>query len=210
MFNIVHIIIGSLVLSVIHALIPNHWIPIVVIGKAENWTHRETLLITAISGIAHTTSTVIIGIAVGITGLILSSTYEFVTGIAAPSVMLIIGMIYIFLDISHSHTHDHLKIESGSKRSKIAIITSLAAMMFFSPCLEIEAFYFTAGTLGWLAIIVVSIVYMIVTVVCMVFLVDFSLKRIEKIDWHFLENHNKRVTGIILIVLGIFAYFIRM
>ncbi|MFV1952115.1 MAG: hypothetical protein ACC630_09200 [Nitrospinota bacterium] len=210
MFNIVHIIIGSLVLSVIHALIPNHWIPILVIGKAENWTHRETLLITAISGIAHTTSTIIIGIAVGITGLILSSTYEFVTGIAAPSFMIIIGMVYIFLDLSHSHTHDHLEIESGSKRSKIAIITSLATMMFFSPCLEIEAFYFTAGTLGWLAIIVVSIVYMTATVVCMVFLVNFSLKRIEKIHWHFLENHNKLVTGVILIVLGIFAYFIRM
>ena len=210
MFNIIHIIIGSLVLSLIHALIPNHWLPIVVIGKTEDWTHRETLFITAFIGIAHTTSTIIIGILIGITGFILSSTYEFVTSIAAPFIMIIIGTFYIFFDLSHSYDHDHLKIDSGSKRSKITIITSLAIAMFFSPCLEIEAFYFTAGTLGWLGIIAVSSVYMIVTVLCMVSLVDFSLKRVEKIHWHFFENHNKRVTGIILIILGIFAYFVRI
>ena len=59
---------GSFLLSIIHATIPNHWLPVVAIGKAENWTQRETLVVTGISGFAHTISTLIIGIAIGFVG----------------------------------------------------------------------------------------------------------------------------------------------
>ena len=34
---------GSLLLSLIHATIPNHWLPVVAVGKAEKWTMNETL-----------------------------------------------------------------------------------------------------------------------------------------------------------------------
>jgi hypothetical protein len=82
--------------------------------------------------------------------------------------------------------------------------------MFFSPCLEIEAYYFTAGALGWGGIAVVSTVYLIVTVLGMLLLVDLGRKGVEKIKWHFLEHHEKRVTGSVLIVLGIIAYWVKI
>jgi drug/metabolite transporter (DMT)-like permease len=82
--------------------------------------------------------------------------------------------------------------------------------MFFSPCLEIEAYYFTAGALGWGGIAVVSMVYLIVTVLGMLLLVDLGRRGVEKMKWHFLEHHEKRVTGLVLVVLGVFAYFIRI
>ena len=57
---------GSILLSLVHAAIPNHWLPVVAIGKAENWSQRETLLVAGISGFAHTLSTVLVGITIGI------------------------------------------------------------------------------------------------------------------------------------------------
>jgi len=47
------IFLGSLLLSVIHALIPNHWIPLIAISKAEKWTIKETLFATFITGFSH-------------------------------------------------------------------------------------------------------------------------------------------------------------
>lgn len=186
--------------------------PLVALGKTEKWSRHETLWITAIAGSAHTLSTILIGIIVGLVGYELSSTHEFITRVVAPLILVTLGLIYLIVDLKYSfHRHrDDLKIGSISKKSKFAIITSLSIAMFFSPCIEIEAYYFTAGTLGWPGIAVVSIVYLIVTVLGMLLLVDLGCKGVKKIKWHFLEHHEKRVTGLVLIVLGIFAYFIKI
>ena len=211
MQGVVQILIGSLVLSIIHASIPNHWLPLVAIGRAENWSRNETLWVTAITGSAHTISTILVGIIVGLVGYKLSSTHGLVTRVVPPSILVILGLVYLIMDLKSSHHHRNpVDIDSISKKSKLAIITSLGIAMFFSPCIEIEAYYFTAGTLGWLGITVVSIVYLIVTVLGMLLLVDLGRKGAEKIKWHFLEHHEKRVTGVVLIILGIFAFFIKI
>lgn len=207
----IQILIGSLVLSVIHASIPNHWIPIVAISKTEKWSRNETLWVTAIAGSAHTISTISVGIIVGLVGHKLSSTHEFVTRVVAPLILVILGLIYLIVDLKRSHHHrDPVEIGSIPKKSKFIIITSLGTAMFFSPCIEIEAYYFTAGILGWPGIAVVSVVYLIVTVLGMLLLVDLGCKGAEKIKWHFLEVHEKKAMGMVLIALGIFAYFIRI
>jgi nickel/cobalt exporter len=59
------ILFGSLLLSAVHAAIPNHWAPLVMLGKTEKWTARQFAAYTAITGVAHTASTVLVGIVVG-------------------------------------------------------------------------------------------------------------------------------------------------
>ena len=56
------IIIGSLLISLLHAVIPNHWLPVLAIGKKEGWSLAETSRITFIAGMAHVISTIIIGL----------------------------------------------------------------------------------------------------------------------------------------------------
>ncbi|TFB11617.1 hypothetical protein E3V55_03305 [Candidatus Marinimicrobia bacterium MT.SAG.3] len=202
------IFLGSLLLSVIHASIPNHWLPLIAISKSENWSRRETLAATAIAGFSHTASTILIGILVGLLGFSLSENYESIVRIIAPVVLIVLGSMYFLLDMKHSHTHLHDSEGKTGKRSKMAIISSLSFGMFFSPCIEIEAYYFSAGLIGWSGIVVVSVVYLIVTVIGMLILVDLGLKGINKLDWHFLEHNEKRVTGSVLILLGFLAFFV--
>jgi len=49
---IMQILIGTSIFSIIHAATPHHWIPIIAISKAENWSRRETLPVTIIVGIS--------------------------------------------------------------------------------------------------------------------------------------------------------------
>jgi len=197
------------VLSIIHASIPNHWVPLVAISKAQNWSRNETLWITTITGIAHSISTILVGVIVGLVGYRLSSTYEFITRVVAPLILVILGFIYLIIGLKNSHYYQYpIKINLISQRSKLFIIVFLSISMFFSPCIEIEVYYFIAGTVGWFGIFVVSIVYLIITVFSMIFIVDLGRKGIEKVRCSFLGDHEKTVTGLVLIILGVAAYLI--
>ena len=205
------ILFGSLLLSVVHALIPNHWIPLVAIGKAEKWSKRETISATIITGLAHTSSTVLVGIAIGFAGYKLSASYDLITTLIAPLVLVTIGLVYLIIDFVKLHRHEHSFVAraSGLSKSRWGLILTLSIAMFFSPCIELEAFFFQAGTLGWPGIIVVSVIYTITTVTFMAVFVSLGTRGIEKLNWHFLEHHEKRVTGLVLIILGILVYFVR-
>jgi len=202
---------GSLLLGLIHPLFPNHWIPLIAISKAEKWTNKETISATLITGFSHTLSTIIIGIVVGFVGIKLSENYSYITRIAAPLILVFIGVIYLMLDIRSSHHHSHFELNNDSiknRKSRTAIIFTLCIGLFFSPCIEIEAYYFQAASQGWLGILVVSLVYLIMTLTIMVFLVYMGLKGVNKFNIHFLDHHEKMITGIVLILLGSLAYFV--
>jgi nickel/cobalt transporter (NicO) family protein len=207
------IFIGSLVLSIIHAAIPNHWIPLLAIGKTEKWSLKETLTATVITGFAHTLSTILIGIIVGLIGIKLADRYNFVSEYVAPAILIIIGAIYVISDFGsnehhHHKTHEETDIRKRSK-SKTGILVSLSVAMFLTPCIEIEAYYFQAAIIGWKGIFMVSAVYTLTTVALMLIFVTAGYNGIRKIKSHTLEHHEKLITGLVLIALGILAVFTR-
>jgi len=207
------IFIGSLILSIIHALIPNHWLPLIVVAKTEKWTGTETVWATVITGAAHTLSTIIIGIVVGLIGYKLSAKYSMISETIAPAILIVLGMIYVILDFrSHHHEHDikQLLNDTEGKTSRwFAILTSLSVAMFLTPCIEIEAYYFQAGTIGWAGIFVVSVVYILTTLAVMLLLVILGMKGVNKFKSGFLDHHEKGITGLVLIALGILASFVK-
>lgn len=145
------IFIGSIILSVIHALIPNHWLPLIAIAKAEKWSKPVAIVATLITGISHVLSSLVIGLILGVIGYKLSKSYTDLTEVIAATILVIMGVIYIILDFrKNSHHHSHFKNPNElKKKSKWAIITTLSIAMFFTPCMEIEPYYFQAGIYGW-------------------------------------------------------------
>jgi hypothetical protein len=207
------IFIGSLLLSLIHALIPNHWIPLIAISKTEKWTQHQTLWATLITGFSHTLSTIVIGIIIGLIGYKLSASYSIISTVAAPVILTGLGLIYVILDIRGGHHHEGNEpaTSSSDKTGKAkwrAILTSLSVAMFLTPCIEIEAYYFQAGTTGWTGILIVSVVYLLTTLTVMLLLVYFGMKGIQTFKSHFLEHHEKGITGTVLIAVGLVAYFV--
>ena len=207
------IFIGSLVLSIIHAAIPNHWIPLLAIGKTEKWTLKETLSATVITGFAHTLSTILIGVIVGLIGIKLSGSYDLIIEYVAPAILTVIGIIYIISDYKNrGQHHNHANLEAanirGSSKSKTGILISLSIAMFLTPCVEIEAYYFQAGMIGWKGIFTVSAVYTFTTVLLMLIFVFAGYKGTQRLRLHFLEHHEKLITGLVLVGLGILAFLV--
>ena len=197
------IIVGSLVLSVLHALIPNHWLPVLAISRKENWTLKQTTSVTFISGLSHALSTVIIGLIIGLLGVRLAENIEDFTHILAPVILISLGIFYIYQHYRHKHFHIHLEVKTVSKQK---IILTLAIAMFFSPCFEIEAYFLMAGTHGWTQVFLLALFYTVVTVTGMVVWVRVTYKGLLKLNWHALEHNAGIITGVTLVITGMISF----
>ena len=203
MFNI---IIGSLLLSLLHALIPNHWLPVLAIGKKDNWSLAEVTKITFVSGLAHALSTIVIGIILGLLGLQLANKIQYFTGFVAPAILITLGGFFIYQH--HRHRHFHLHQIPKPTLPKNKIIMALIVAMFLSPCMEIEAYFLLAGTKGIWAVLFIATLYLIISVSGMVLWVRLAYKGILKLNWHTLEHNSGIITGWTLVITGILSFFI--
>ncbi len=204
-----HILLGSLALSLVHAAIPNHWLPLVAVSKAQRWSHSQALAVTALTGTAHAASTILIGVLVGVLGYSLSSK-ETLTWLLPGLLLIALGVAYLILDRRGRHSHEHFPqdVARTPTAPTVSIVLSLAAAMFFSPCIEVEAYYLQGGALGWPGIVAISVVYLIVTVSGMVLLVHLGLHGARHIRSEFLEHHERKATGYVLIALGLLTFFV--
>jgi len=199
------VIAGSLLLSVLHALIPSHWLPVVAIGRRENWSYTTTLKITVLAGLAHAVSTVMIGIIVAIVGQQLSKQVSLFTTYIAPVILVVIGLYYIYQHSRHKHFHVHTHAESIPAGK---VVWGLTTAMFLSPCLEIEAYFLVAGGMGWTMVVTIAVLYTIVTVLGMIVWVSLIYRGLSKLNWHSFEHSSGIITGLTLIVTGIVSFYI--
>lgn len=200
------LLIGSILISLLHAVIPNHWLPVLAIGRKEGWSMAETIRITFIAGMAHVISTVIIGVLLAMIGSELTSLIENFTKIIGPSILILMGLY--FLRQHYTHHHFHLEKKQIEKKSKTAIIGALVIAMFLSPCMEIEAYFLLAGSQGWHHLALIAGLYTIITISGMLIWIRIAYKGLLKLNWHQWEHNAGIITGLVLIITGIVSYFI--
>jgi putative Mn2+ efflux pump MntP len=200
------IITGSVILSILHATIPNHWLPIIAIGRKEMWTLNEVTRVTFVAAVSHGLSTVILGFALGYIGASMAERLESFTHLIAPIILIVLGLLFIYRH--HTHKHFHIDGNLKKKKSKRSIIIALVLAMFLSPCMEIEAYFLLAGSQeSWLIWFIASL-YLVITTLGMVTLVRFAYIGVLKLNWHKLEHNAGIITGVTLVGTGILAFFI--
>lgn len=202
----VTILTGSLILSLLHAIIPNHWLPIIAIGRKNAWSLAYTTRITFLAGLSHALSTVLFGIILGLIGLKLSGAIAHFTHIVAPIIVILLGIFFIYQH--HHHQHFHLNQGQDGSVGKNKIILSLLIAMFFSPCIEVEGYFLLAGAYGIGFVFLIALLYILVTVSGMVIWVRFAYSGVLKINWHSIEHNAGIITGITLIITGIVSFYI--
>jgi nickel/cobalt exporter len=205
-------VLGALVVSLVHALMPDHWMPIVLISRTERWTDRETLWASILIVVPHMLSTIALGVLVGLVGFKLSEVYDMVMSIVAPVVFVSVGLGYIYLNFRRGHHHGHGEgsPDELADQPKGRIISLLAVALFFSPCVPMGSYFFIAGSSGVYSLIYISATYVLVTVASILLLVYAGRKGVELLRWEFLEENERLVTGLVLLVLGILIYFIEI
>lgn len=203
----IQLLAGSFIISLLHALIPNHWLPVLAIGKKEGWSLAETSRITLIAGLSHVFSTVIIGVMLGLIGEELSHHLDHFTHIIAPAILVLLGLYFI----RQHYRHHHFQVEKTKleRKTKASIITALVIAMFLSPCMEIEAYFLLAGAKGWYMMALLAVMYSIITITGMLIWVRVVYKGLLKLNWHRWEHNAGIITGLTLVATGIISFFIQ-
>ncbi|MFZ6024466.1 MAG: hypothetical protein ACOYVG_08450 [Bacteroidota bacterium] len=201
------IIAGTILLAIIHALIPNHWLPLVAVAKAEKWDKSELILVSSITASAHVLGTVILGIILGLVGSKLAHQYDGYVHVIAPVLLIVLGLIYFTVNMPHHHYTSKTDVEQYRK-SKRKWIVIFVVMMFFSPCLEVESLFLAAGAYGLDDILVLVLVYATISITGIITLVMLAFKGIQVLKMQVIEQNEKRITGIVLIIVGIVTFFI--
>lgn len=197
--------ISVLAISILHAILPNHWLPVVAIGRQLGWDGRKTSLVTMLAALAHSMSTVIIGILVAMGGLTLGGMLPYFKYIAAG---ILIGLGILFVWRHQHHMHFHLKELKVTKQTNMGVIIgSLMLAMFLSPCLEVGALFLVAGTKGMALTLLIAAMYTVTSALGMTLFAWLAFHGLKKMDWHKLEHNSGLVSGIILIVTGLFFIF---
>jgi hypothetical protein len=198
---------GTVLLAIVHALIPNHWLPLVAVARAEGWKAREVTIITLSAALAHVVGTVALGLVLGFIGKELVEDYGKAIYVGSSVLLIVFGLIYYTVNLPHHH-HSGNQDVVAYKRSKRKWVLIFIVMMFLSPCLEVESLFLTAGAYGMGLVLMMSAVYAIVSISGILLLVSLGHRGVNLLPAQFIEHNEKRISGIVLIVVGIVSFFL--
>ncbi len=197
------ILLGGLTLSLLHALIPSHWLPIVVLGRHNGWSARQMLWVTLLAGLSHVTSTLLIGLLLSSMGWWLALALSEYIQWVASALLVALGAFYFYRH--HHHHHFHLQ----AQHTRWGVVGTLMAAMFFSPCLEIEAYFLAAGRYGWPFVGLLALLYASLTIAGMLIWVGLVLYGLRRLDWHTWEHNAGIITALTLVLSGLALLFLR-
>lgn len=201
------IIAGTLIVSLMHAIIPSHWIPLLMVARTARWTKAETVRITMITGLAHVGSSILLGLLLGLVGYGLNLKFEHILHWLGPLVLIFFGFYFMYRHHTHHHFHIDDELVEPPIRKK-QVVLSLMMFMILSPCLEIEVFFFSAGSIGIWALLLVAGLYAFITLTGMFVWIHIAWRGWEKFNMHRIEHNAGLITGLAIIATGILGFFL--
>ncbi len=219
-------------LGFLHTILgPDHYIPFIMMSKAQNWSKRKTALITFLCAVGHVVSSVIIGILLAWVGMAATdwagSEFAFWHGIRGNlSAWLLIGVGFAFMvwgiknalrgkthshvhihddSVKHSHEHDHKSEHMHVHKSSVSTITPwiLFTIFIFGPCESLIPLMLSAWSIsGYTGITLVSLIFGVTTVITIMATVSVLMMGINKIPLGNLNRWSTALAGFSLIACG--------
>jgi hypothetical protein len=189
----------------LHAAIPTHWLPFVMIGRARGWSHRQTLWAVALAGGGHVLATTALGIGLARFGFELSERFDHVFHWAVALVLVGLGAWLAFRSphgtaCNHCQGHPQKLLPDATDR---AALWGLFLTLTLSPCELFLPVYLTAVPYGWPGLVWLSAVLAFATLGGMLTLTSLTLYGAQRFRWRWLARLDERIIGGLLCILGI-------
>lgn len=215
-----------------HAAIPTHWLPFVLAARTQRWNHAKTLGITALAGGGHVLFTALLGFLLAWFGIALNDKIGAWFPRIAGGALLLFGLFYLYrqaIGKGHSHTlfclhdhdpstheHDHEHEEHGGEERVLSrpvrlapavpdrvAISSLLALLTFSPCEAFLPIYVSGVRFGWTGFALLTAILSIATVAGMVGFTWLTLAGMKRMQLSLLERYESGLIGALLCMVGV-------
>lgn len=188
-------------IAALHAAIPTHWLPFVMIGRGRGWSRAQTLGAVAIAGGGHVLTTAALGIALARFGWEVDEHHHELFHWLVGGLLAALG-VWLAFRAPHGQGCGHCEgrklIPETSDR---AALGGLFLTLTLSPCELLLPVYLTAAPQGWPGIIWLSVVLAIGTLAVMLALTWIAFRGAARVRW--LDRLDRRLLGGLLVLLGI-------
>jgi ABC-type nickel/cobalt efflux system permease component RcnA len=219
------IAITGFTIAFFHAAIPTHWLPFVLTARVQGWSRAKTLSITTLAASGHACFTALLGFIVAWLGIALSDRVGMWFPRIAGGALILFGLFYVVRQLtghahshlhalghgghSHEHEHEHGNGHTHShtrvslSKSDLAAITSLLALLTFSPCEAFVPVYVSGVRYGWYGFALLTIILTVGTIAGMVAFTGLALIGIEQVKLRSFEKYEAGVMGVLLCAIGL-------
>jgi len=219
-----------------HTLIPDHWLPFVLIGRARGWSLRRTAGVSALSALIHTSLSALLGglaLALGLeTARALGHRLEEVSGL----LLVAFGVVYAVWaatkgghfhpggrrvhgaedldacggeegDSGSDHFHYHADVGLIQGRSRRSD-AYLAAIIGLNPCILVLPIFLATAEKGPWVVAAVAAAYTLTTVALMVGLSVAGMAGARSLRLGAAARYLESASGILIALLGALLWLV--
>jgi hypothetical protein len=213
------LILAIFLVGIFHTIVPDHWLPIAVIARQQNWSRIQTVRAALIAGTGHVISTLLIGLVFWGIGTIFARTAgDYVNTLASLALVGFGAWIAwsswkeMRSNVAHHHkhghvTHDHNHFHRHAHyhrhgQNKSHSRTALLLILGSSPMLEGIPAFFAAAPYGAWVIFAMSLVFALGTILTYVVLCVYSTAVLQSARLGVIEPYGEVLSGLVIMAVG--------
>jgi hypothetical protein len=195
------IVATGLLVAFMHAALPTHWLPFVLIGRGQGWGAGKTLTVAAGAGVGHVLSTMALGVLLTGAGIAFEEKYGGLSPWLVSALLVGLGLFYLVRQVVRGpHRHpDRPRMFTSDRAAVLALFT----LVTLSPCEAFLPVYVSGVRYGWLGFVLLSLVLTAATIAGMVLFTGVSLLGARRLPLGLLERYEAGILGAALCALGV-------
>jgi nickel/cobalt exporter len=202
-----------------HAILPDHWVPLAVLGRARRYPLSKVARLSGLAGVAHVLLSIVLGAVIIAIGLQFRSSVQSAQDTIIGCLLIATGVGFAFFELTgrghghshdghghshehghdHDHHHDHAHEERGL-RGLAAVMVPFGAAA--SPDLTILPVFLAATAVGVPTAIGSLAIFAAVTIGTIVGLTLTATKGGYQVRGQWLDRWGNGITAIVLVVIG--------
>jgi nickel/cobalt transporter (NicO) family protein len=211
-----------------HAVLPDHWVPLAVLGRARRYPLSKIARLSGLAGVAHVLLSIVLGAVIIAVGLQFRSAVASAQDTIIGCLLIATGIGFGALqaaghghshDREHSHDHDphhdhdhpgghdhhHADVDTGRGiRRLAAVMVPFGAAA--SPDLTILPVFLAATTVGVATAVGSVVIFGAVTIGTIVGLTLGAAKGGYQVQGEWLDRWGNAVTAVVLVVIGALVF----
>lgn len=198
--HILAMLVAGSVITILHALGPDHWLPHIMVSKAQGWNIGRTLRVTLLASIGHVGLTILLGLLIIYLVVELEMGSQSLTNTIMALVLLVVGLLFIARGFRRGrHTHERV-MSDGTATLMLFLVAS------FPPCYAILPLFLAASAYGWALGLSLALLFSLLTIGVMLTLVVLGRKGYAALGQrgilHRLEDRQNTIIGVVFIFLA--------
>jgi len=214
--------------ATIHALIPDHWLPFVLMSRAERWSEKRAVALTGLAAFLHVMVTLFAG---ALTILVGSPTVQSLAERTGRSLGFLIGLLLVIFGVSYGlfrHLREasiHAAIDPGGDGPGAAAVErghvhahghllerwfhgaltagTLVLVIGISPCALLVPVLFAASAVGAAALLSAALGFALCTIGTMIGVTLVAMRGMRRIDLPFFTRYGDLISGALVSAVGL-------